>query len=407
MRLGLYLSAVIFLLFSLGYATESNDAQRVFDRVWTYSKSNIYPAHLQAKFTKFEYNKIHKHLSHPSTDLQDVANSFNKFLNTLNVSHTHFYEKSQQGYYFLRSLFSTRNIDLPKAVLIGIQTEQVGDKHIIRAVLNDSPASKAGLKRGDVLLEVNGKKYKSFLSFSEFAGKNTSLKIRSGKKERILSIVPKKMSIHREFLRATENSGRLIQIGQSTIGYIRLWCGTNNKFLEVLRDAVFNQFSSVDGFILDLRDGYGGAWWDYLDPFFPNRKDYFVAKKVDRSGNEIVLEPAQKTNEIHFDKPMVVLINEGVRSGKESLAYQFKKTRRATLVGTTTAGAFVGGQGGFSSEDNGYIMYLSIFELFLDGNKIEGIGVSPDIEVAFPLNGSFSNDPQFEMAKEVLEAKIN
>jgi carboxyl-terminal processing protease len=99
---------------------------------------------------------------------------------------------------------------------------------------------------------------------------------------------------------------------------------------------------------------------------------------------------------------MVVLINEGVRSGKEALAYQFKKTRRALLVGTRTAGAFLAGKGFFAEEDHGYLLYLAVKDVRLDGQEIEGQGVSPDREVPYPLEKSLARDPQLAAALEHL-----
>ncbi|MGQ9424367.1 S41 family peptidase [Gilvimarinus sp. F26214L] len=117
---------------------------------------------------------------------------------------------------------------------------------------------------------------------------------------------------------------------------------------------------------------------------------------LDRQGETEYMKPEQKTNDSYYSGPLVVLINGGVRSGKEALAYQFKKTARATLVGTTTAGAFVGGLGGFANEDRGLILYLAVFGMFLDDREIEGKGISPDIEVA-PDHGHH-DDPQLERA---------
>lgn len=79
--------------------------------------------------------------------------------------------------------------------------------------------------------------------------------------------------------------------------------------------------------------------------------------------------------------PLAVIINSGTRSGKESLAFQFKKGDRATLFGTTTAGAFTAGRGVFADRTADYILYLSVQELILDGTVIEGTGVTPDVVV--------------------------
>ncbi len=108
---------------------------------------------------------------------------------------------------------------------------------------------------------------------------------------------------------------------------------------------------------------------------------------------------------------MVVLINEGVRSGKEALAYQFKKSKRATLIGTKTKGAFSVGRGIFNKEKQPYFLYLATAELLLDNNKIEGFGIYPNIQIPYPLQKNTATDPQLEAAlleiAKKLESNIN
>ena len=111
---------------------------------------------------------------------------------------------------------------------------------------------------------------------------------------------------------------------------------------------------------------------------------------------------------------MVVLINEGTRSGKESLAFQLKKGDRSVVIGSRTAGAFTAGKGVFADrEDADYIFYMAVMEPRLDGETIEGKGVEPDIEVPYPLDGTIDEDPQrkaafeaaFELARNARKAK--
>jgi len=103
---------------------------------------------------------------------------------------------------------------------------------------------------------------------------------------------------------------------------------------------------------------------------------------------------------------MVVLINGGVRSGKEALAYQFKKSNRAILIGTNTKGAFSVGQGIFNNKHLPYFLYLATGEVLLDQNRIEGISISPDIQVPYALNENSEADPQIERAKLEIVKKI-
>jgi carboxyl-terminal processing protease len=204
------------------------------------------------------------------------------------------------------------------------------------------------------------------------------------------------------FLAATSNSAVILQTGRRKVGYVHLWFGGFDSDL-ILSNIVQGKFKGqVDGLILDLRDGFGAAWWNHLDPFYPDRNEYFISTTISRDGSRETLKPELLRNPEHFSGPMVVLINEDVRSGKEALAYQFKKTKRAFLIGTRTAGAFVAGKGFFTEEDQGYLLYLAVKGVLLDGNVIEGQGIVPDQEVAYPLDKVLTKDPQLEAALEHL-----
>jgi carboxyl-terminal processing protease len=95
-----------------------------------------------------------------------------------------------------------------------------------------------------------------------------------------------------------------------------------------------------------------------------------------------------------------MLVNNGSRSGKEILAYGFKKYKLGTLIGTKTAGAVVGGSP-FLLED-GNLLYLAVIDVLVDGERLEGKGVIPDLEVPFTLEYAQGKDPQLEKSVEVL-----
>ena len=160
---------------------------------------------------------------------------------------------------------------------------------------------------------------------------------------------------------------------------------------------IFEELGDYDGLILDLRGGFGGAGYEYLDLFFPDRSGYAKIEVIDNEGRRIWPVPP-RINERHYPGPMVVLINEGTRSGKEMLAYQFVKSRRATVIGTPTRGAFTLGRAFFTEAGLDYFLFLSTGELILDGTKIEGFGVAPHAEIPYDLNGRYTTDPQLASA---------
>ena len=115
-----------------------------------------------------------------------------------------------------------------------------------------------------------------------------------------------------------------------------------------------------------------------------------LTKKEEKELSEFIRKSklSFKKNKNFFSGPMVVLINEGVRSGKEALAYQFKKTKRAFLIGDKTPGYFSTGQYFYADEALNYILYLCVFRVELDGHKIEGVGIEPDETILYK-----SSDP--------------
>ena len=102
------------------------------------------------------------------------------------------------------------------------------------------------------------------------------------------------------FLKATERSARILDVGGKRIGYIHLWTMSNPAFKDALDRAVLNKLADTDGLILDLRDGYGGTPFGYSDVF--DTPDV-VWEQTGRDGAE--------TRHTGYDRPMTVLINGG------------------------------------------------------------------------------------------------
>lgn len=377
----------------------------ILEHFWQTSKTNIYPKELEQKyFTQDEFNQLSKS-AQASTDVYEFSTYLNNFLKKLKVSHTHFYTDRDLEFYFFRSLFSTRNPDQPTINHIGAEYETTNRGYVIRSVLDGYAAQKSGLKRGDLILDVNGKHFDPVASFRDATGDEVKLSVRRGSKIIHLSMKPELSGLHRSYINAIKNSLKVLKFKNKKIGYIHLWTGTHDDSIKELQNSV-NQLKNTDALILDLRDGYGGAWWNHLDPFYQNTQTYFKATWVGRDGKTTDMISESKQNPQPYTKPMVVLINEGVRSGKEALAFQFKKTKRAILVGTRTAGFFVGGGAYFRETELPYFLYLSSKGLLLDGVNLEGVGVEPDIKISWPLDLSPDFDPQLKEAKKVIEGQL-
>lgn len=355
-------------------------AIEVLQEVWSVGAESIFPRSLATRFDDSTLDQLSTQLrNHPTLPLAEVLNPF---LFSLGVSHTQFFDVRHHGYYMLRSLFTTRDLDSPELYVLGLQMEKARPDRV-RAVLDGLPADQAGVQVGDILVSVDGQPYASLQQWQH--PQPVTLTVRSGGATRESLVQPRRMGMHRALLEATGNSAQEWVCDHRRVGYLHLWSGTHEAFLETLNTAAVSAVEKQLGaFILDLRDGYGGAWWPYLDGFFADRQSYFqaIASGPDGASDPLLAQP--QINAAHFDGELVVLINGGTRSGKESLAWQFKRSGRARLFGTTTEGAFTAGRGIFADRDAPYMLYLSVAEYQLDGVKIEGVGVAPHVQVERP-----------------------
>ena len=95
----------------------------------------------------------------------------------------------------------------------------------------------------------------------------------------------------------------------------------------------------------------------------------------------------------------MLLVNEGSRSGKELLAQGFKDHDIGPVVGSTTAGAVVAGRPFRLSNDD--LLYVAVADVEVNGKRIEGVGVTPDVEVPFDVRDAGGRDPQLERALDI------
>ena len=103
-----------------------------------------------------------------------------------------------------------------------------------------------------------------------------------------------------------------------------------------------------------------------------------------------------RTSPASFRRRTVWLIDGGTRSGAELLAYTIKHRDYGPLVGAQTAGAVTGGAPFLLP--NGSLLYVAVADIAIEGRRLEGVGVAPDIAVPFSLPYAAGADPQLERA---------
>jgi carboxyl-terminal processing protease len=340
-----------------------------FDKVWNLVKERFY----NANFNGLDWKKIGEKYRTRLSEIKTAAefeDLMNKMLAELHASHTAYFSSDDIEYYMLPSVLRG-DLQGHQVEHIGIMGTQAKKEYIVAAVLEGGPAEMAGILSGDRLLTADGLPFTSAGSFRGKEGRQVRIELRREGETvpRTVMVTPIRQNIIRSFLNATEKSAKIITVGGKKIGYLHLWTMANEAFKTMLEQVVTTKLYNTEGLILDLRDGYGGTPFGYGDVFF--RPD--VSLEQQSQGR-----PAY-TRHLGYGKPIVVLINQGTRSAKEFLSYQFKVSQRAKLVGTRTAGAFLGASAFEVGKDG--LLELAVLGLKVDGKYLEEVGVAPDVTV--------------------------
>ncbi len=362
---------------------------RDFEKVCSTVKSEFYDPKLHG----VDWNEICRtyraRLADVSSDVQFAA-LVNAMLGELHASHMAYVISADAEYYMFSAV---RSEDMQNSAIeqIGLMGERQGAEYLVRAVLDGGPAEKAGIKAGDRLMAADKLPFFSASSFKGKAGSTVSVELRRNgeSKPRTVQVSPIKQNILKSYLDATVRSARIMNVENKKIGYVHLWTMAQDRFRTTLENLVLTKLHDTDGLILDLRDGYGGRPFGYADVFC--RPDVSWESQT-RNGKPVF----QHTG---YAKPIVVLINGGTRSAKEFFAYQMHTSHRATLVGTQTAGAFIGA--GFVPIGDRGLLEVAEVGLKVDGAYLENNGVRPDVFVA--PNGIYTDqDEQLNAAKNML-----
>lgn len=311
-------------------------------------------------------------------DEDGLARTLNGLLSELNASHTAVYTRNDLEYWALQSIFS-RDLAAYEIAFSGIWPEQRDGRWHAKYVLPTSPAAQAGILNGDALIGIDGDTFRP-LAMNESSVATLTVSS-DGLTSRDVRIRPAKKSISRFLLDASRQSVRIIPIDGRSVGYFHLWSGTHALFLQALNEALITfEKQTVDALVLDLRGGFGGASLDY------------VAKL--------------KHSEYLRSIPRFALIDDGVRSGKELLAGTLKHEKLAMLVGSRTAGAFLGGSP-VRFQDDRYLLYVAVGNFVPPGiGPIEGVGIEPDVAVPACRAYCAGRDPQLEAALELVEDRL-
>ena len=258
---------------------------------------------------------------------------------------------------------------------IGAQVGIREEKLTIIAPIAGSPADKAGIRAGDVILEVDGK------STAEMSLAEAVLTIRGTKGTAVRLLVlheDESEPVEIEIVRDTIELSSVRFEMKEDIAYIHITHFSRQTDEELAPVLVSLAEKEAKGIILDLRSNPGGLLDEVIDITSHFLTEGVVVSVVDNKGEKTFHEV--KTSEVVTDLPVVILVNGFSASGSEVLSGALQDHERATVAGSKTYGK--GSVNILRELENGSALYITIARwLTPDGRPIEGEGIEPDIEL--------------------------
>ena len=340
----------------------------------------------------------------PSTPAE-LATVANRWLATLGTSHTELLTLEDPRAFELADVFwealprtereRVFGAHGPRLAGIGVRLAQDERGPFVRAVLDGSPAARAGLAVGERILAVEGEPFAPVGSFRARAGRATELRVEAPDgTRRTLVLVPDELAPGARFLAALRASAHVRTLDGRALAYVHLWSWAGAEPQEALAELLLRgALAEADGLVLDLRDGLGGANPDAL-ALFAREVPTLTWSAADGAHGRI---------ESAWKKPVVLLVDGTTTSGKEVFARAFQRAGRGPVVGTRTAGAVAGGS--LFLLPGACLLYLAVREMLVEGERLEGRGVQPDVPVEWERARGGPDRP-LERAFEVLRDEL-
>lgn len=265
---------------------------------------------------------------------------------------------------------------------IGVEVTIKDGEVVVVSAIDDSPASLAGIKSGDVIVMIDEKELPKKISIEEVnrllkgpVGSEVSLKIKRKPLEELISL-----KLIRERIRVQSVISDLFEGG---IGYVRITSFQDRTYVqlrEALRALKEKAGGELKGLILDLRNNPGGLFDQAVrvaDLFIREGVIVYTQGRGKRDEYEAEMAHPDGTEP---DYPMLCLVNGGSASASEILAGALQDHKRAIIAGSITFGK--GSVQTILELEDHSALKLTIARYFTPNKKaIQEVGIVPDIEI--------------------------
>ena len=263
--------------------------------------------------------------------------------------------------------------------------------------IDNTPASKAGIKAGDYIVKIDNQQVqgKTLIEAVDLmrglVGTSIELTVRRRGVKKALTF-----NIIREIIEVASVKSELIN---NNIGYIRLTSFNDNSSQQIKQKIkVLDKNENLKGYILDLRNNPGGLLSQAIkiSDFFLENGEIVSTKSRKASENR---KWFAKKGDVTNGKILIVIINYGSASASEIVAGALKDHKRAIIIGENSYGK--GSVQSIIPLKNKGAIRLTIAKYYLpSGKSISEVGVTPDIEVIessedFKFNSETDNQLNF------------
>ncbi len=266
---------------------------------------------------------------------------------------------------------------------LGLEVTQAGGLLKVISPIDDTPASRAGIKAGDIIVDIDGHSTDG-LNLDDAVDKmrgtvGSQIKLtlkRSG------IDTPVNVTLTREIIQIQAVKDRIFKSDAGNIGYIRLASFSEQADADIRKAVTALQAQSgghIHAYILDMRDNPGGLLDQAVavsDDFLNNGEIVSTHGRHSEDDQVWYAEPGDVTNGV----PIVVLTNEGTASAAEIVTAALQQNRRALVLGMRTFG-----KGSVQTivpiPGNGALRLTTALYYTPSGKSIQDYGVTPDVKV--------------------------
>ncbi|RAI14715.1 MAG: hypothetical protein DKM22_07375 [Candidatus Melainabacteria bacterium] len=358
-------------------------SQKLFDKSIEIIKHNYYDPNLNGqdldKWKKRYRDKI-------KTD-EDVDVAINSILESLDDPYSKYLDKHD---------YAEQNTSINSKITgVGVNIASIGGKVVIINVIEGTPAQKAGLKDGDIIMKVDNK------DATGLKPSQVATLVRGEENTKVtLTILRDKKNIKKTIIRKDIKIKNVKSKTEGDIGYIQIlsFIGstTYNEFLEALANT-----EKTKGLIIDLRGNSGGLLPNavYMANLFINKGN--IVSIVGRNGYKKKIKAQDLKYQVK--KPIVLLIDENSASASEIFSGALKDYGKATIIGTKSFGKGMVQRIIPMPNETGINLTIAKY-LTPNDTDINKKGIEPDIKVT--LNKNSKEDIQLKAAKTLVETMI-